>query len=353
MPDYSFSERFLHKIVLGSNIVGQLSFDIEKFAGPTRLSESIFEHPVFISGLARAGTTIIMRAFNDTGQFRSLTYRDMPFVLMPGTWKKMSHFFHRHMDEKERNHGDGIYVNYDSPEAFEEIFWMTFCAKEYVKNNQLSPHSVSKETIDQFKLFVHHVISSGEFPNQQRYLSKNNNNILRLGSIREAFLCATIIVPFRSPLQHSFSLYQQHLRFCKQHSTNPFSSDYMRWLGHFEFGKNHKPFNFNGDDLSLSKFKSNDINYWVAMWIDTYRYLLKSAPEDAYFVSFESLCKSPDRVLRSLFNDSEITSNLQTIGDAIKPQKKKDIKGASESLTIEAEQLYQELLFRSEQLDSL
>ncbi len=89
-----------------------------------------------------------MRALHETGVFRSLTYRDMPFVLMPRTWRKFSLSFQTYGDEKERAHGDRITVNFDSPEAFEEVFWRAFCGEDYIRYDCLIPHKVSKEIQD-------------------------------------------------------------------------------------------------------------------------------------------------------------------------------------------------------------
>ena len=102
---------------------------------------------VFIAGLARAGTTILMRSLYDTGLFRSLTYRDMPFVLMPITWSRFSSLLRAHKEEQVRAHGDRIKINFDSPEAFEEVFWMTFCKDDYIKADSLMPHDVDNEHI--------------------------------------------------------------------------------------------------------------------------------------------------------------------------------------------------------------
>jgi hypothetical protein len=87
--DYSFGERLLHRLALGFPVISEISFDIDALLFNKKKDIS-FEKHVFISGLARAGTTILMRSFYETGQFRSLTYRDMPFVLMPGIWQKVS-----------------------------------------------------------------------------------------------------------------------------------------------------------------------------------------------------------------------------------------------------------------------
>jgi len=96
---------------------------------PERVRE---QKHIFIAGLARAGTTALMRLFYETGEFCSLTYRDMPFPLAPLLWKKLMRFSAREQGLRERPHGDGIFVGFDSPEALEEVFWRVFCGEQYI-----------------------------------------------------------------------------------------------------------------------------------------------------------------------------------------------------------------------------
>ena len=174
--DYGLASRLLHRFALGLPLVAQASFDIERALQGVKHSRN--GPHVFVAGLARAGTTILLRALHETGGFRSLTYRDMPFVLMPNVWKRISRASRKHTEEKERAHGDRIQVSFDSPEAFEEVFWRTFCRDDYIKDDHLRPHSADGETIDRFVAFVAQVLASSG-SRQARYLSKNNNNILR------------------------------------------------------------------------------------------------------------------------------------------------------------------------------
>ncbi len=337
----------MHRLALGPSLLRKVSFDIELLAAPSRTRE--VGPPVFINGLARAGTTILMRIFHDTGQFRSLTYRDMPFVLMPGIWARLSKFFHKQEEAKERSHGDGILVNFDSPEAFEEVFWKTFCDDSYIAKTQLSPHNVGTEVISQFQDYVKQVISSAETPQQCRYLSKNNNNILRLPAIRKAFPKGLILIPFRDPVQQSISLLQQHNQFCELHANDPFGHDYMAWLGHHEFGGTHKPFRFTANVAHMGNAHQPDsLNYWLSIWVDTYGYLLSSAPSDCIFFSFETLCRSPKPVLEKLFELAGLVLEKDFQEDKIKPPKLKDANELDENLVQLAQNIYTELSKRSE-----
>ncbi|NQT56824.1 MAG: sulfotransferase [Desulfobacteraceae bacterium] len=341
--DYSFGDRLLHRLALGSPLIGRISLEIDQALSGNNGGKQE-ESPVFICALARAGTTILMRTFYDTGKFRSLTYREMPFVLMPGIWKRLSKSFHQYKAEEERAHGDGIGVNFDSPEAFEEVFWRVFSSDEYLYEDHLSPYSANTETIHRFQQFVSQVISSANQPHQQRYLSKNNNNILRLGSIRRAFPDALIIVPFRDPIQHAISLFHQHTQFCATHKADPFSYNYMKWLGHHEFGGTHRPFQF-GDRWAV---KANDhrpenINYWLALWINTYRYLLETAPQGTFFVSFEELCREPQHTLSMLFSRANVVEGDFSVEEKIRAPKVKQDDNIEQELKKQALQTYHDL----------
>src|SRR3546814_6546092 len=98
------------------------------------------EH-VFVTGLARAGTTVMLRHLHRSGAFRSLTYRDMPFVLAPNLWQRFSARWQERQEERLRAHGDRLMVNADSPEALEEVFWRIFTGREYIRRDGLDRKS--------------------------------------------------------------------------------------------------------------------------------------------------------------------------------------------------------------------
>ena len=347
--DYSFGDRMLHRLALGNAFIPQISLEIDQLFCRTKRAV-VEEPPVFISGLARAGTTILMRTFYSTGQFRSLTYRDMPFVLMPCIWKALSSSFRLLDEASERAHGDGIMVDFDSPEAFEEVFWKAVTTDEYLFLDHLSPYSVSAEVLQQFRRFVKRIVSSADHPEQGRYLSKNNNNILRLGAIREAFPDALIIVPFRDPVQQAISLWQQHAWFSDLHAKDSFSRQYMQWLGHHEFGGTHRPFQFD-DRLALPALNHDtldpeNINYWLMAWTNAYGYLLERAPEGTVFVSFDELCRTPQEVIEKLFSKADLAGDHASyayLADAIHPPKVMNLGGIDHELKKQALQLYADL----------
>ncbi|MDB5140812.1 MAG: Sulfotransferase family protein [Mucilaginibacter sp.] len=299
--DYNFVSRLLHKIALTSKVIPEISFDIENTLIKKKRNTFSDNH-VFVSGLARSGTTILMRYLYDTGFFKSLTYLDMPFVLMPNTWKQISH--KKPLTEhKERAHRDGIMLGFDSPEAFEEVFWRVFCGEKYICEDRLRLHPINADILEKFKDYINIILSSSDSVDQTRYLSKNNNNVLRLSYLQKSMPNAYFIIPFRDPLQHSFSLLTQHLHFSKLQAEDKFSLNYMNWLGHFEFGLNQKSFFLNDNEIfnEMGKYPKTDINFWLLNWKNYYKYVIDKQSTNTIFFDYERLCEDPSSVMSDLF----------------------------------------------------
>lgn len=317
--DYSAGDKLLHYLALGSPVIGRASFELDGIAARGRRGNTEDRH-VFVAGLARAGTTILMRALYETGEFRSLTYRDMPFVLMPGIWNALAMPFRRTEKAKPRAHGDGILVDFDSPEAFEEVFWRVFSGQRYIFDDCLRPYEVSDAAVTLFREYVSRVIDSRHGAGGGRYLSKNNNNILRLAALRKAFPPAIIVIPFRDPMQQAISLLSQHRKFSERHARDRFSRDYMRWLGHHEFGATHKVFKFSdGPTVDAGPNATIDVRYWLRVWIDTYRYLLDHSPAGSRFLCYEDLCAKPEEILGGLLEAAGLRLDKPRVREKFNP----------------------------------
>ena len=121
-------------------MISEMLYDIEMAVFQKKLDKDNSKSHIFICGLPRSGTTVLMNTIYETGQFASLTYRDMPFVISPNLWSKISSRDITSMPAKERLHGDSIKVNIDSPEALEEVFWRVKSNKQYIYSNKLAPY---------------------------------------------------------------------------------------------------------------------------------------------------------------------------------------------------------------------
>jgi hypothetical protein len=284
--DYSTLDRLLHRIVLGPAWMGEMLFDIDgAVAGKPAPQDS---RPVFVTGLARAGTTVLMRALHGTGAFASLTYADMPMVMAPNLWASISGVSKKRRQTVERAHGDGVMVDFDAPEALEEVFWRTYCADDYIAADGLRPHTPDEETLAAYRLYQDRVCRRYGAP---RYLAKNNNLMLRLGPLARAMPDATFLVTVREPLAQAESLRRQHARFGQ---VDLFTRDYMGWLAHHEFGPQLRPFLLPGQAAPTGD--PAGIDYWLSQWIACYAYVadvVAAGPPNLVVVNYERLCADP------------------------------------------------------------
>ena len=274
MNNYSFFQRQLHRLILSSQFFREITYGIERTVYSPKIKKNSEEHHVFITGLARSGTTILLHAIHGTGIFASLTYDDMPFILAPNLWSSLS-INKNHKKHEERAHQDGIQVSTNSPESFEEIFWKTI-------------GDTGEDVNTSFKEFVNLVLLRYS---KERYLSKNNQNILRIQQIFSVYPSATLLIPFRNPLQHANSLLQQHTKFIKMSNGDEFVADYMKYTGHSEFGRGYVPIM----SANLQYTDHYSLNHWLEQWLLTYTNVLKQCSDlpHAYPVCYERLCSSP------------------------------------------------------------
>ncbi|GAB5467240.1 MAG: sulfotransferase [Rhodospirillales bacterium] len=293
VTDYSALDRLLHRLALQVTPVAAMSFDLDQRRVKRDPQEIVQARHVFVSGLARAGTTVLMRQFHASGAYRSLTYRDMPFVLAPNLWRALSQTSKRDAVAAERAHGDGLLVDFDSPESLDEVFWHVFAGESYLHKTYLTPHEPDADLVRKYVCYVNAILSAQAVPGS-RYLSKNNNNLLRLGAIRQAFPQALILIPFRQPLAQAASLLRQHRNFLDLQAADRFARAYMTWLAHHEFGRDHRPFRFDETQPRAdSLYDTDGLDYWLEGWCRAYDWLARCAPEDAVFVCYEDLCDGP------------------------------------------------------------
>ena len=244
MQNYSGIQKFLHDLALSKDIKNQ-------------------SH-IFITGLPRSGTTSLLNFIYSSDHYASLTYKNMPFILSPNFSKL---FNKKNISKKERLHGDGISYDINSPEALDEIFFNN--DEEFIKNELVN--------------YVQLILLS---ESKDKYLSKNNLNFKRIDLINSILPNSIFLIPIREPLQHTYSLLNQHLNFSQLQQGNDFIRRYMNYLGHNEFGLNHKPWNnpINFKDL-------NDINYWLEQWCLFYQDILKNYQsfDNCFFIIYEEL----------------------------------------------------------------
>ena len=263
MQNYSGIQKFLHDFVLSRKFINKSLFEFEKIIFLKNKDIKNQSH-LFITGLPRSGTTSLLNFIYSSNQYASLTYKNMPFVLSPHFSKL---FNNKNISRKERLHGDGIDYDINSPEALDGIFFNN--DEEFIKN----------ELINYIQLIL---LSE----NKDKYLSKNNLNYKRIDLIHSILPHSIFLIPIREPLHHAYSLLNQHLHFSQLQQENNFIRRYMNYLGHNEFGLDHKPWN------NPIHFKDlNNINYWLEQWRLFYQNILKNYQtyNNCFFIIYEEL----------------------------------------------------------------
>jgi hypothetical protein len=323
---YSALDRLLHKLAFSTRKAQIGLADIEEIVFRNQLAHHDLDRPLFITALPRAGTTLLLELCVASGEFASHTYRNMPFVLTPMLWDRFSESFRRSDAPLERAHGDGMVVNVDSPEAFEEVVWIAFWPQRY-KRDRIVPWRDEEDDVfrdflgNHFKKIVALSAKEGEgltvlpsFPS--RYVSKNNLNIARVVWLARNFPNALFLIAFRDPIPHCASLLRQHVNFLEIHRRDRFAKRYMEGIGHFDFGDNLRPVDFDGW-LDSSKHRDpTKIDFWLEYWLAAYRLLVEEGGERVRFLNYDALCADPRLGLERVANFIDVENKNGFLGQA-------------------------------------
>ena len=252
----------------------------------------------------------------------------------------------------ERAHGDGLSISMQSAEAFEEMIWHYFWRPQY-GSDRIEPWKRRKnsEFLNFFENHVRKLISLVNGGGELRYLSKNNLNISRLRYIASVFPDAQIIVPFRAPFEHAASLHRQHLGFLQAHKEDPFSRAYMKGIGHFDFGENFLPVNFDNWLSRDRRADATELAFWVEYWIAAYRNILSTAGKSIHLFPFDRWTRSPEEGLEwlaakiELRNPGELIKQAGTVPET--PRHASSCPQIPQSLAKSAIQLFDELNVRT------
>lgn len=259
----------------------------------------------------------------------------MPLVLAPNTWR----IFYNPKGgvEKERSHGDGIKIGLDSNEALEEYFFKAVTNDSFIHDDKLVEHKITNQQYDDYLSYQAIVRGNSE----KIYLAKNNNLLLRYHSLREHNSAFTAVMMFRHPLYHAKSLLAKHLEFSEMQKHDGFMLEYMDWLGHHEFGLNHKPFYFSKEITG----DTSKLDYWLQVWINYYSKALDIECKNTMWVSYDAFCSRPSEVIEVICNKVGLESVIPKIESHSNTRKVDE--DVSSDLLNDALNLYDQLLSRS------
>ncbi len=166
VEDYSSLDKFLHYLFVGNGGMAKFQFRCECLLH-RRSTELAPRQHIYVSGLARSGSTSLMQYLGQLPDFVSLSYRNMPLIFMPRSGPRL--ISQREGEEKERSHKDGMKHSLSTYEALEEPFWLHWAGTDFVRTDHLAAHDITEEVHAKYRKYRTLVARD------KTYLSKNNN----------------------------------------------------------------------------------------------------------------------------------------------------------------------------------
>lgn len=290
-----------------------------------RLRDIRIDRPIYICGLARSGSTVLLEILAQRPEVATHAYRDFPLVLTPYFW---NWFLDRAQSKSvavERAHGDGIAVTADSPEAMEEMVWMAFFRHLHRSgHSDVLSASVQAPAFEAF--YANHLRKLLWLRGGSRYLAKGNYNLTRLEYLLKLFPDARFVIPVREPEAHIASLLRQQRRFCERHRADPRALRYMQRAGHFEFGLDRRAIDANdldeADRIERAWESGREVEGLARLWASTHAYVagrLQQQPalqQATLLVRHEQLCAQPAQTLRRLFEHCGLSVSAEALDAA-------------------------------------
>lgn len=274
------------------------------------------DRPIYIAGIARAGTTIVLETLAAHPAVGTHQYRDFPPVMTPWLWDRwLARVPQRAETAAERAHGDGIAVTSRSPEAFEEVVWMAFF--DAIHDPQQSNVLDRTRSNPEFERFYgEHIRKLLAIRGARRYAAKGNYNLMRLAYLQTLFADARFIVLVRDPIWHIASLIKQQTLFEAGENAHPRALEHMRRVGHFEFGLDRRAIH-TGDNAAAERVQrlwanGHEVSGWAHYWATVYGTLADQLDADAALrdaclvVRYEDLCGDAEATLRQVHAHCEL-----------------------------------------------
>ncbi len=272
------------------------------------------DKPVFVTGLARSGTTLLLELLSSIDGMATHRYRDFPLLMTPYFWNRYLDFVPVNQQPLERAHRDRILITRENPEAMEEPLWHAYFPHLHSRNDlhRLTLRDANPE-FEQF--YLAHLRKILLIRQGTRYLAKGNYHVTRMEYLIHLFPDAHFVVPIRHPLTHVHSLVRQHQLFCDYAAADPRVPRYLEAAGHFEFGPQRLPIRLDGvqGDRILDAWANGEeyVGYaiqWKELYgfVQTLRQEHPQLKERIHLVRYEDLCADPHQTLRQLMERIEV-----------------------------------------------
>ncbi|MEX0345459.1 MAG: sulfotransferase [Rhizobiaceae bacterium] len=258
--------------------------------------------PIFVCGLARSGTTVLLEMLSHHPDTASQRYLDYPFVFTPYWWNRFVGLAARKPPELgERSHKDGLMVSAESPEAMEEPLWMHFFSDCHdASTSNVMDHETSNAEFEGF--YKKHMAKLLMVRDRSRYLAKGNYHIARIGYLHKLFPDARFVIPVRDPAMHIASSMKQHKLFAEGQQQSSDARLYLAQIGHYEFGLDRSPINIDRDqteEIIGCWSDGEEVRGWALYWSMIHNHIADvvgnstEIGEQTTLLSYKALCADP------------------------------------------------------------
>lgn len=313
---YPLTAYYIAKFLNRINPVVLFLDKIETLFLSKRISNFNDENPIYITGLARAGTTIILEMLSKHPDVATHRYIHIPMSYLPYIWTNFARKTKIFLNPVERLHKDGIVVNRESPEALEEVFWRdNFLNLHNEDSSSVMNNEVSNENFETF--YRNHIAKLLFTLKKSRYLTKNNYNVTRLEYLLQIFPKSKFLLIIRNPISHIASLIKQNILFRKMGLVDPRLEHFTQLIGHYEFGYNRKSINIGSNQIiknirEIWSKNYNDVKGWALYWASIYSFIAgvlnknKKLAKATLIVRYEDLVSMPSETIDKILEHTQL-----------------------------------------------
>ncbi|MGY5852655.1 MAG: sulfotransferase [Candidatus Thorarchaeota archaeon] len=310
---------FIAKMMRSFPFLANTLHNLESSMMSKRIEDIHVDRPTYITGMARAGTTVVLEMLSQHPDVAAHRYLHMVLPYTPHYVQQIANYLPIMTKPTERVHKDGMVVTRDSPEAVEEIFWQKYfeAVVDESKSNLLDGSAAHPVFESFYDLHLRKLLAN---QNATRYLAKNNYNVSRMEYILKLYPSAKFILMIRNPFNHIASTAKQDGIFQEMEREDPRLLDWTKIIGHREFGSAKFCINM-GSTKTVEKIRElwskpdTYVRGWAVYWDSVYSYVdeklnsNQKVADASLLLRYEDLCNSPAEMI------DKITTHLELDAD--------------------------------------
>lgn len=276
------------------------------------------EKPIYVTGLARAGSTVTVEMIGKHPDVAYYKYLHCINPFIPHWLQKVANFLPLIFRKPvERVHKDGLLVNRNSPEAVEEPIWMMFF--NTIHNDAVSNIFDEKTTNPEFEKTYDDLLRKLMFNQTSiRYVAKNNYNISRLEYLLKLYPEMKIIMMVRNPINHIASMVKQDAIIEELERQNKRLLHWTKLIGHREYGTAKICVNVNSTETikkirEMWEKEETYVQGWAIQWNMIYSYIAdllkrnKSLADRTLIVRYEDLTDNSEEWIDKIIDFTELS----------------------------------------------